>query len=251
MNYYDPYGYGYQRFDPSAYNPWVRNQQRQRLNSLEQQQQQYLNNPDYVNMQQYNNQQQVNSGQQYTLRGRPVSNYDEANAYIIDLDGSIFYFPNISNGEIYTKQIGMDGTSIIKTYKLTQPQQSQNQNQNNNFDFSAFMNNQNNNENNQIQTAQNNTLIDPNQINENSEQVKQLNQKVKNLENYVNSLEMEIRRYVESNSNVNGYDGQQSAGTGYVTSVSTNTELAKPTTDYAVDVWQQSDNAESYAENAR
>ena len=53
-----------------------------------------------------------------TLKGRPVSNVDEAKASMIDLDGSLFVFPDVANGCIYTKQIMLDGTAEFKTYKI-------------------------------------------------------------------------------------------------------------------------------------
>lgn len=36
----------------------------------------------------------------------------------IDFDGSVFFFPDIANKRIYTKQINYDGTSTINTYEL-------------------------------------------------------------------------------------------------------------------------------------
>jgi len=55
--------------------------------------------------------------QQAVLKGRPVSSLDEVRATGIDFDGSIFYFPDIANKRIYTKQIGMDGTAILTMYE--------------------------------------------------------------------------------------------------------------------------------------
>lgn len=52
------------------------------------------------------------------LKGRPVSSVEEARAMPIDFDGSIFYFPDLANKRIYTKQINMDGTSTILLYEL-------------------------------------------------------------------------------------------------------------------------------------
>ena len=37
----------------------------------------------------------------------------------IDLDGSLWIFPNIGNGKIYTKQINNDGTATFATYTFT------------------------------------------------------------------------------------------------------------------------------------
>ena len=59
------------------------------------------------------------SGQlQIVLKGRPVSSLEEARATSIDFDGSIFYFPDLANKRIYTKQINMDGTATLCMYEL-------------------------------------------------------------------------------------------------------------------------------------
>ena len=62
----------------------------------------------------YTNNAMVFSG----LKGRPVASFEEARASIIDFDGSIFYFPDLANKCIYTKQINMDGTALINAYEL-------------------------------------------------------------------------------------------------------------------------------------
>ena len=49
---------------------------------------------------------------------RPVSSLDEVKASPIDFDGSVFYFPDLANHRIYTKQIQMDGTAAINMYEL-------------------------------------------------------------------------------------------------------------------------------------
>lgn len=56
--------------------------------------------------------------QQAGIKGRPVASIEEARASIIDFDGSIFYFPDLANKRIYTKQINMDGTVILNVYEL-------------------------------------------------------------------------------------------------------------------------------------
>lgn len=59
------------------------------------------------------------SQQQYMgIKGRPVASMEEARASIIDFDGSIFYFPDLANKRIYTKQINVDGTAILNMYEL-------------------------------------------------------------------------------------------------------------------------------------
>lgn len=71
-----------------------------------------------------------NQGQQYNgfqsgynnmevvsrLRGKPVTSIEEAKATGIDLDGSISYFPDITNKRIYTKQYNPDGGATFKVY---------------------------------------------------------------------------------------------------------------------------------------
>ena len=52
------------------------------------------------------------------IKGRPVASIEEARASIIDFDGSIFYFPDLANKRIYTKQINMDGTALLNMYEL-------------------------------------------------------------------------------------------------------------------------------------
>ena len=52
------------------------------------------------------------------LKGRPVTSIEEVRATPIDFDGSIFYFPDLTNNRIYTKQINMDGTPLFKVYEL-------------------------------------------------------------------------------------------------------------------------------------
>lgn len=54
----------------------------------------------------------------FILKGHPVSSLEEARALSIDFDGSIFYFPDIANKRIYTKQINMDGTASLNMYEL-------------------------------------------------------------------------------------------------------------------------------------
>ena len=52
------------------------------------------------------------------LKGRPVASIEEARASIIDFDGSVFYFPDLANKRIYTKQINLDGTASLFMYEL-------------------------------------------------------------------------------------------------------------------------------------
>lgn len=52
------------------------------------------------------------------LKGRPVSSLEEVRAIGIDFDGSLFFFPDIANKRIYTKQINLDGTAQLNMYEL-------------------------------------------------------------------------------------------------------------------------------------
>ena len=61
------------------------------------------------------------------IKGRPVVSIDEARASQIDLDGSLYVFPDLGNKRIYTKQINMDGTATFNVFELavqppTEPQ---------------------------------------------------------------------------------------------------------------------------------
>lgn len=87
-----------------------------RLNQMEQQYPQFQQgfyNPIYQSP--FTQQNQQNASNQY-LKGRPVTSIDEAKASMIDLDGSVFIFPDYGNGKIYTKQINLDGTATLKSY---------------------------------------------------------------------------------------------------------------------------------------
>ena len=77
--------------------------------------------------------QQPMQQQMQVLKGRPVASFDEAKASMIDLDGSLFVFPDISNKMIYTKQIMLDGSADIKKYVLVEDSGAQAQQQNNKY----------------------------------------------------------------------------------------------------------------------
>ena len=90
-----------------GYNPVMQSQQ-QRLMELEQQYPQF---------------QQPRPTQNF-IKCRAVTSFDEAKASMVDLDGSINVFVDTGNKQIYTKQINLDGTATLNTYKLmenTQP----------------------------------------------------------------------------------------------------------------------------------
>ena len=101
-------------YNPSMYypSPTIQNAQ-QRLQNLEAQYPQFAANPTvgYI------------TPQQGILKGRPVSNPEEANAAMIDFDGSLYVFPDKAHGKIYTKQLGLDGNIIFLSYSLdTKPE---------------------------------------------------------------------------------------------------------------------------------
>lgn len=112
------YGYGYSGYMP----PQQYDRMQTRLNQMEQQynaqQNPYMNNTQYGQM----------SAQQI-IKGRPVSSMEEAKASMIDLDGSLFVFPDLANKMIHTKQIMMDGTAEFKTYVLNEVPVKQNEQQ--------------------------------------------------------------------------------------------------------------------------
>lgn len=54
---------------------------------------------------------------QQGLKGYPVSSLEEARASVVDFDGSVFFFPDLINKKIYTKQINLDGTATLNMYE--------------------------------------------------------------------------------------------------------------------------------------
>ena len=48
----------------------------------------------------------------------PFKSIEEAKASLIDFDGTVFYFPDLANKRIYTKQINIDGTASLLMYEL-------------------------------------------------------------------------------------------------------------------------------------
>ena len=57
------------------------------------------------------------------IKGRPVTNIEEARAAQIDFDGSSTYFPSVSEGKIYEKAIDLNGAPVFKVYELAKPQE--------------------------------------------------------------------------------------------------------------------------------
>lgn len=74
-----------------------------------------MNNTNYQN---YYQPQKPMMPTMYGLKGRPVASLDEVRATSIDFDGSVFFFPDLANKRIYTKQINIDGTAILNMYEL-------------------------------------------------------------------------------------------------------------------------------------
>ena len=91
------------------YNPYMgaTPQMQQRLNYLQQQQQQMY---------------QPTMQQPMTLKGRIVTSMDEAKAAQIDLDGTSTFFPCPAEGKIYEKLIGLDGLPIFRVYQINNSQ---------------------------------------------------------------------------------------------------------------------------------
>jgi len=77
-----------------------------------------MNNNNYPNYFQQSRPQMSINQPMYGLKGRPVTSVDEVRATSIDFDGSVFFFPDLANKRIYTKQINMDGTAILNMYEL-------------------------------------------------------------------------------------------------------------------------------------
>lgn len=100
----------------------------QRLQMMEAQYPQFAANPNmnYPQPNNYTANPQQMASAAPILKGRPVSNEEEANAAMIDFDGSLFVFPDKAHGKIYTKQLGLDGNIIFLKYSLEPGTQSVN-----------------------------------------------------------------------------------------------------------------------------
>lgn len=59
----------------------------------------------------------------YSSRIRPVGSIEEVKASPIDFDGSVFYFHDVANKKIYTKQITLDGMVQIEAYAFAPVQE--------------------------------------------------------------------------------------------------------------------------------
>lgn len=97
------------------YNPYAgaTPQMQQRLNYLQQQQQQV-----------FQPQPQMFPAQMAgTLKGRLVTNIEEARAAQIDLDGSSTFFPCPAEGKIYEKSTDLNGAPVFRVYQIVNPQE--------------------------------------------------------------------------------------------------------------------------------
>lgn len=55
------------------------------------------------------------------VKGWPVSGEDEARRAMVDLDGSVFWFPDVNGGKVYSKQISTtDFSPIFRTYQYVE-----------------------------------------------------------------------------------------------------------------------------------
>lgn len=118
-----------QMYMPMGMNPMASPQQRlqgmeqmYQSNGFPQQQQMVSQMPQgYANMPQQMPQQPQFIQQSPIIKGRAVTSIDEVRASMIDLDGSLFVFPDMGNKKVHTKQINLDGTATINTYTLEKP----------------------------------------------------------------------------------------------------------------------------------
>lgn len=62
------------------------------------------------------------------IKGHLVSSVEEVKASLIDFDGSVFYFPDMMNKKIYTKQANPDGTVSLNLYELKEMPEPTNSN---------------------------------------------------------------------------------------------------------------------------
>lgn len=76
---------------------------------------------------QYNQQPPYNQMAQQTqpvgLNGEIVDSLDVVKAKNVDMSGNVTFYPKSDMTEIYTKQLQVDGTSRIVTYKAVQPEE--------------------------------------------------------------------------------------------------------------------------------
>ena len=71
--------------------------------------------------QQFNQSQFNHPIQPVGLNGEVVDSIDVVKAKNVDMSGNVTFYPKADLSEIYTKQLQMDGTSRIVTYRAVQP----------------------------------------------------------------------------------------------------------------------------------
>ena len=98
-------------FYPNGYQPGMNPMQPQ-MNRLQQMEQQY------GQMQQPNMQMQQQPTPQQAEGVIPVGGLEEVRAYNNYWDGLAKYFIDNNTNTIYTKQLGLNGAPVIKTYKF-------------------------------------------------------------------------------------------------------------------------------------
>ena len=107
--YTNPYYFQNNPYQQQMYNPMAPYQDR-----LAQLQAQYNQQPPYNQMSQ--------QSQAVGLNGEVVDSIDVVKAKNVDMSGNVTYYPKSDMSEIYTKQLQMDGTSRIVTYRAVQPE---------------------------------------------------------------------------------------------------------------------------------
>ena len=107
------YGYGnygtYNAYTPQV-NPYGNPQLQSQMQALQQMQQ-----PQQSMQQMQQPQQSVN-----ILQGQQVADLETVKGFNIPLDGTITYFPATTGDTIFTKQLQLDGTVALRTFKLTE-----------------------------------------------------------------------------------------------------------------------------------
>ena len=107
--YTNPYYFQNNPYQQQMYNPMAPYQDR-----LAQLQAQYNQQPPYNQMAQ--------QSQTVGLNGEVVDSIDVVKAKNVDMSGNVTFYPKADLSEIYTKQLQMDGTSRIVTYRAVQPE---------------------------------------------------------------------------------------------------------------------------------
>ena len=108
-----------------ALNPYMPQQMYGQYNALAPYQQQLANMQQQYTQYQAPQMQQAAQPSYSGIKGKPVTGEEEAKNTIIDMDGSVFVFPDIQNGKVYTKQMNPETfASIFRVYKLDDATQS-------------------------------------------------------------------------------------------------------------------------------